>query len=325
MLCCGGNAVNAPIPIRSAIVTGGTGPIGIKLIELLVSRGIRVDAVLNPASSRNNRILESPLVRRISCGLEGLASWEPVDAHDALFHLGWIASENRAERNDADKQAVNIGYTLDAARLAVKAGCVVFVGAGSQAEYGFLPDGVARVDSPTNPVEAYGVAKFAAGRLSASVCGQAGIRHCWGRILSVYGEYDRPTTFIMYVINALLRGDAPRCSPCEQAWDYLYTGDCANALYHMALSGRDGVAYPLGSGTQRPLKEYVEEVRAIVNPRLEVLYGALPYPEGQVMRMAADTRALMENTAYRPAVTFADGIRGVLRWLSSYCRLLHDD
>jgi nucleoside-diphosphate-sugar epimerase len=310
--------VNAPLALRSAIVTGATGPIGLKLIELLTGKGIRVRAVLNPASSRNALAPASALVRAVPCGLRGLADLE-AEPCDAFFHLGWAGAENRAARNDASRQAANIGYTLDAAHLAARCGCKAFVGAGSQAEYGRLPDGeggVARTDSPTNPVEAYGVAKFAAGRLSAALCAQLGVRHCWGRILSVYGEHDRPITVIMQTLTSLLNGEAPELTtPCEQMRDFLYAGDCADALYRMALSGTDGTAYPLGGGTRRPLKDYLEEVRAIVNPAQAIHYGSQPYPEGQMMDMAADTGVLTRDTAWRPSVAFPEGIARLRDWL----------
>ena len=44
-------------------------------------------------------------------------------------------------------------------------------------------------------------------------------------------------------------------------WDYLYCEDAANALLLLARHGRDGGIYPIGSGTARPLREYIEIIR----------------------------------------------------------------
>lgn len=52
-------------------------------------------------------------------------------------------------------QIENIRYTIDAVRTAAAMGCRVFVGTGSQAEYGRV-DGVLRADTPTNPENGYG-------------------------------------------------------------------------------------------------------------------------------------------------------------------------
>ena len=300
--------MNAPITIKKAIITGASGPIGKKLLELLAKNGVEECIVANPASRRNMEIAALSSTHILYCGLEGLKDTTPEGQWDAFFHLGWAASENRGSRNDVLRQHQNITWTLDAVALAARAGCKVFVGAGSQAEYGHLPDGVARVDTPVAPVEAYGIAKYSAGRLSAMRCAELGIRHCWGRILSVYGEGDRDTTLIMYVIGCLKRGETPRLTACEQIWDYMYSGDCASALWHMALSGTHGKAYPLGSGKARPLKEYIEEIRLCINPQATIDYGAIPYPEGQVMHMEADMRPLEEDTKINSLNSFCKKI-----------------
>jgi len=307
--------MNSPTSIKSAIITGPTGPIGRKLISLLANQGVRLLLVSHAASGRNGALAARFGGNLLTCGLQGLGSIMPQERFDAFFHLGWLGAENRETRNDALKQGKNIRYTLDAVELAARSGCKVFVGAGSQAEYGLLPDdGIVRIDTPVAPVEAYGVAKYSAGRLSARLCGTLGIRHCWGRILSVYGEGDRETTLIMYAINCLLRGEKTKFTPCEQLWDYLYTGDCAKALWAMALAGTDGTAYPLGSGEQRPLKDYLEQIRQAVNPDATMGYGAHPYPQGQVMRMRADMGPLQEDTGFRPETDFQSGIQALLEW-----------
>lgn len=87
----------------------------------------------------------------------------PVQA-DAFFHLAW-AHTIGAGRNDMPAQIENIRYTIDAVRTAAAMGCRVFVGTGSQAEYGRV-DGVLRADTPTNPENGYGMAKLCAGQMS---------------------------------------------------------------------------------------------------------------------------------------------------------------
>lgn len=124
-----------------------------------------------------------------------------------------------------------------------------------------------------------------------------------------------PGKNIDYVCNRQFPagGDVPELTPCGQVWDYLYSGDCAEALWHAALSGLDGAIYPLGGGSPKGLREYIEIIRLLINPRAEVRYGALPYPEHQVMRMIADMEPLERDTGYRPATSFHDGILSILK------------
>lgn len=67
----------------------------------------------------------------------------------------------------------------------------------------------------------------------------------------------------------------------------------------MAEKGRDGGVYPLGCGQARPLKEYILAIREAVDENAEVAIGAVPYPSGQVMNLAADISALKKETAGR--------------------------
>ena len=126
----------------------------------------------------------------------------------------------------------------------------VFIGAGSQAEYG-----VQSVDLtpelPVKPESGYGIAKYATGKLSAMLCKSLGMRQNWVRNLSVYGPNDGENTLISYVIRELKAGRSPELTKCEQIWDYLYADDAGDAILAIAEKGVDGKAYPLGSGKGR--------------------------------------------------------------------------
>lgn len=127
-------------------------------------------------------------------------------AGGCLFHLAW-AHTIGAGRNDMPAQIENIRYTIDAVRTAAAMGCRVFIGTGSQAEYGRV-DGVLRADTPTNPENGYGMAKLCAGQMSRTEAAALGMDHVWARILSVYGPHDGPNTMISATIQNCWPGSA---------------------------------------------------------------------------------------------------------------------
>ena len=204
-----------------------------------------------------------------------------------------------ASRDDAEVQMRNIQYTLDACHLAKRCGCTVFVGAGSQAEYGVQSVNLTP-DLPVNPESGYGIAKYAAGKLSAMLCKSLGIRQNWVRILSVYGLNDGENTLISNVIRELKAGRSPELTKCEQMWDYLYADDAADAILAIAEKGLDGKAYPLGSGNGRRLSEYVEDIKSAINPTIEVQYGAKDYYPHQPMHLVADINELATDVGWKP-------------------------
>ena len=141
-----------------------------------------------------------------------------------------------------------------------------------------------------------------------------GMDHVWARILSVYGPHDGPNTMISATIQKLLAGQCPDLTAGEQKWDYLYSADAADALYRMACHGRSGAVYPVGSGTARPLREYIETLRDAIDLALPLGLGKIPYGPQQVMFLQADITQLAADTGFAPRTAFADGIRATIAW-----------
>ena len=112
----------------------------------------------------------------------------------------------------------------------------------------------------------------------------------------------------------MLNGEAPEYTAAEQMWDYLYSGDAAQAFYLAAEKGRDGAVYCLGSGQARPLREYIEIMRDEIDPKLTLKFGERPYADTQVMYLCADISALQKDTGFVPRVGFKEGIRETVQW-----------
>lgn len=301
--------------IRTAVVTGPTGAIGHALCEKLLAEGCTVYAVSHPGGRRTDTLPRDGRLHLVLCDAadySALADRIPEKA-DAFFHLAW-AHTTGAGRNDLPAQIENIAHTVAAVRAAAQLQCTVFVGAGSQAEYGRV-EGLLRPDTPPHPENGYGMAKLCAGQMSRLECERLGLDHVWPRVLSVYGPYDGPNSMIPSVIRTLLAGGCPALTEGVQRWDYLYAGDAAEAFWRMAVAGKNGAVYPLGSGIARPLCDYLETLRDAIDPGLVLGLGQLPYGPRQVMHLQADLSALRQDTGFVPQTTFADGIRKTIEWI----------
>ena len=191
----------------------------------------------------------------------------------------------------------------------------MFLGAGSQAEFGRVPDGV-KLSSAVyaNPETGYGIAKLSAGQMSRALSRDYGIRHVWTRILSVYGPGDKDRTMVMSGICSMLRGEMPKYTKGEQIWDYLYCDDAAMAFYLAAEKGKDGAVYTVGSGQERRLREYIQDIGDVICPGRDIIFGEVPYYDKQVMYLCADIRELQEDTGFAPSVPFSEGIRRTVEW-----------
>lgn len=305
--------------MKKAIVTGATGAVGTALVNKLISENVEV-LVLVRREGRVDKIPKSPLVKIAYCSLDEIADFQNTDneKYDAFFHLAWAGTYGK-DRNDMLLQTNNIKNELDAVNLAHRFGCEVFVGAGSQAENGRLPN-AARVapDSPTNPESGYGIAKLASGKMSRILCNQLGIRHNWCRILSAYGPGDGAHTMVMSTIIKFLNGEDCDFTMGEQQWDFCYNGDIANAFYLVAERGKPDAIYTVGSGQTKSLKEYITTIRDITAPKAKCNFGAVDYFPNQVMYLCADITDLQRDTGFEPVVDFETGIKKTVQWYSEY-------
>ncbi len=300
--------------IRSAIITGPTGAIGTALCGVLLENEVEVYAVCRPDSTRTDGLPAHERLHLVRCdasALDTLPELVPGPV-DAFFHFAWAHTIGTG-RNDMPAQIRNIQYTIDAVHAAERLGCRVFLGAGSQAEYG-RAEGKLTPRTPAFPENGYGMAKLCAGQMSRVECAKRGIDHIWLRVLSIYGPRDGKSTMISSVIRALLAGEKPSLTAGEQLWDYLYSEDVARAFFLAAEHGVSGSVYPVGSGCVRPLREYVEILRDCIDPALPLGFGEIPYAPLQVMHLEADISALSRDTGFTPKIAFEEGIARTVAW-----------
>ncbi len=300
--------------MKRIVITGPTGAIGHALIERLLADGCEIYAICRPGSIRIKSLPRNNMLHIIEIDLSELgkaALMLPPDC-EVLYHFGWVGTFGDV-RNNMSLQVKNIQYTLDAVKLAKDCGCSVFIGAGSQAEYGRI-EGKLHPDTPAFPENGYGMAKLCAGQMSRVEARKLGIKHIWTRILSVYGPYDGENTMVMSTISKLIKGEKPSFTKGEQQWDYLYSKDAAGIMQTLAEKGIDGKIYCLGSGKTQPLKKYIEVIRDNVNPQLSLGLGDISYSEKQVMYLCADTTNIITDLHYEYKYTFLEGICETIAW-----------
>lgn len=303
--------------MQTAVVTGATGMIASALIRTLVSKGVFVYALCKPGEPKTDDFFKSDKVTAIDADISELSSVASVidKKCDVFYHFAWLGTFGGI-RDDVYLQNDNIKFTLDAVKLAHSLSCECFIGAGSQAEYGPVKEKLTD-STPTAPVTGYGIAKLAAGNLSRIYAQSLNMRHIWARILSVYGQKGNPNAIIQSTIAKIHKGEPCSFTPCEQDWDFLHCDDAALAFYLMGEKGKDGAVYPLGTGKTRKLKDYITELRDIVNPEAHIGIGELPYPKNQVMYLCADTSKLEKDTGFHPQVSFSEGVRRTYEWLKA--------
>lgn len=299
--------------MKKVIITGATSFIGIALIELLLSKGHEVVAIIRPNSSRKTLLMKKfQEVIFVECELKDLNRVIlPQKKYDILFHIGWT-SDFANSRFNLEGQMLNVRYCEYVVELAARYECYAFLGVGSQAECGVVERSINSL-TKDNPMTAYAEAKCIAYDKTKELCREYAINQYWPRLLSAYGPYDRNSTLIMSCILACMEKRELELTPAEQIWDYIYVKDVARALLAIVENGIPEKKYSIASGVGKPLKEYIIKIGEIMKyPNLVQGIGKKEYSQNQVMYLVGDVRELIKDTEIQIESGFEEGIRQII-------------
>jgi len=300
-------------------VTGATGFLGSHLVHELVERGHDVAILLRSTTDAWRLTAVMSRVTPITGALDDIDGFRGVVADfapAALIHMAWRGVGNDDRNNPS--QARNIVDTVELLKLCSDIGIKVFVGAGSQAEYGPYERAIREDDFP-RPTTLYGKAKLAAGTMAAQMAEELHLRFVWLRVFSAYGAKDHSRWLIPSLIKTLKAGKRMPLTRCEQLWSFVHARDVA-AAFRVALENEHAVGnYNLGSPEATPLNEVVTLVRDLVNPAAELGFGDIPYRQDQVMILQPDIRRMLA-LGWKPSVALPVGLRETVQWYVNAAR-----
>ncbi len=285
---------------------------GAYTLRALLRRGAEVTLLLRDGSDtwRIDEVLRPEMVVRGDLRQEIGAIRERKP--EVVIHSAWSGVGNKL-RNYSLQIDENLMPTIQFFRVCAEAGCQHFIGVGSQAEYGPLNRKISENDMP-HPTTLYGATKLATCILLEQMAAQAGIRCAWMRIFSTYGPMEDSGWLIPYLVRSLLKGERPSLTACEQKWDYLYGADVGEAIAAVACEPQAKGVFNLGSGQVYTLRRIVETIRDMIDPRLPLGIGEVPYRPDQVMHLEADISRLQHATGWTPATSIEVGLRECVRW-----------
>lgn len=301
-----------------AVVTGATSMIGFAAVEQLVKNNVKVYAVVREKSPNLSRLNQFKDINIVECSLDSLAGLtEKIkEKCNVFYHFAWAHTGAKRDEN-LKFQTENINFTIDAVNVAAALGCTKFIGAGSQAEYGVVNKPSINEETPVNPCTPYGICKYAACRLAFEQCKRNGIEYVWTRIFSVYGAYNKRSAMVTTCIEKMLKSEETNFTKGEQMWDYMYSKDIGRAFYLLGLYGKNGSVYNIGSGSARPLYEYINLISKYTENTAKINLGAIPYKENAVMNLCADISKLTTDTGFRPMYNFEQGIKENIEFIKN--------
>lgn len=301
--------------MNKAIVTGASGFIGKQLINELLSRNVKIVAL---DIRFDDVLLQNKDITCINC-----KDKNPFDLQneladlkaDTFFHLAW-AGTSGALRADYTVQLNNVKLACDYVSVSSKIGCKRFVYASSINEmetYEYLQS------DDINPSGGYiyGTGKLAAHLMCEVVAKQNGIDFIPVIITNIYGAGEKSARLINTSIRQLLNKEHCSFTEGKQTYDFIYITDAITSIVEVADKGKAFNRYYIGSGNPKPLREFLQEMKDVVDSSAELGLGDLPFNGIDISYKQFKLKKVEEDTGYKNKISFKDGIKMTMDFIKS--------
>lgn len=325
------------------LLTGGTGFLGRKTVDLLVANGHEVRLLVRPTASRdrfpdNVSFVEGDITDRASLG-RAMAADPPVDA---VVHAAALV-KILAPREDFDR--INVGGLENVLEAAAEAGVgkIVYVSsfmALGPTEHG--PDGqldeTASVDDRTW-INDYERTKTLSDRLARrAIDDGAPLCVVYPGVIYGPGELTEGNIIVNLVLD-IVRGKLPGwIGTADRRWNYVFVDDVAAGIVSVLESAAAGARYVLGGDnvTHRDFYGAIGAATGVRPPRIRIpspvasavgaamkgwakLTGGVPKLTPDLVEVNRHDWALSSARAERELGytwrTFDQGIRETVDWL----------
>ena len=262
-------------------ITGATGLVGAAVCREAIRNGHEILALRRPTSVSPFSITEE---KHITWTLDDDSLKEIVSDYkpDVLAHFAW-GGVNAERRNDECAQDANFVFSK---RLFELYPYKQIISMGSQAEYGYYESRVSEDDS-LNPQNSYGETKIKTCLWLQEYCQEKGIEWQWLRIFTIFGEGLR-VGVIPFAIKKCLSGEQTlETTKGEQVYSFLYAPDFAKALMNVfGAKGKSGIYNVSQPRNEHTIKDVLLRIKKLTHSDIDILFGAIPYRDRQVMLMS---------------------------------------
>jgi GDP-4-dehydro-6-deoxy-D-mannose reductase len=297
-----------------ALVTGATGFVGGHLVEHLCASGDQVVGLSARGAWPADLAHLGRLARLERLDLADVAEGDLADlirrkAPEAIYHLAAQANPQQSVADPRGTWAVNLGGALNLLEAARASGLrprVVLVGSG--VSYGnpapeHLPVSEACPLRPNNP--------YAASKAAADLLGiQHHLGHGTDVVIARPFNHAGPRQSDSYVLSSLARqvaeveaGLRPAVEHGNLAVvrDFTDVRDIVRAYRLLALEGRPGEVYNVGTGRDVPLSAMLDALRSLARSPVEARVDPARFRPVDQPLLLADASKLRAETGWEPA------------------------
>jgi len=174
----------------NVFVTGGTGLLGIHLINRLLAEGFKVYSLVRP-DSNTGPIEKRGGIEFIVGDILNLSGVPKLDGIGVFIHTAARTDFPRERQIISENYRINVSGTANVLELACRSGAGQFIYVSSCSVMGDCYDGERDESFPPNPDSIYGKSKYEAEKIVCKYHQEGRIRTSILRPGLMYGPYDR--------------------------------------------------------------------------------------------------------------------------------------
>lgn len=307
------------------LVTGGCGFIGSNFVRYVLRHDLEItilnlDALtyagnlanlVDVANSPRYCFLHADITNRdeVSKALKGV---------DGVINFAAESHVDRSIHDTTPFVRTNILGTqvlLDAAR---EAGVKRYIQISTDEVYGSLgASGAFTEETPLAPNSPYAASKASADLLVRSYVHTFNMPAVITRCSNNYGPYQFPEKLIPLFISNLLRDEpVPVYGDGLNVRDWIHVRDHCSAIYQVWLKGKTGEVYNIGGRCERTNLDLTHTLLEAVG-KGKALIRYVPDRPGHDRRYAIDCSKIERDLGWKPAISFADGLKETVKWYRS--------
>lgn len=300
---------------RIAVVTGAAGFIGSHMVDLLLDRGFKVNAIDNLTGGREANLAHCRSNPNLVFVKKDVRNIQPDDTlfknAEYVFHFAGIGDIVPSIEHPTEYLSTNIMGTVKTLEAARYAGVKKYIYAASSSCYGLATELPTTENAPIDTRYPYALSKY---------LGEKAVLH-WNqvyqlptisiRMFNVYGPRSRTSgaygaVFGVFLAQILAKKPFTVVGDGTQTRDFIFVTDVAKSYLMAAESDHKGEIYNLGAGNPQSVNRLVELLGG-----KEIIH--VPKRPGEPDCTWADISKIKTHLGWHPEVTFEEGVSIMLK------------
>jgi len=229
-----------------------------------------------------------------------------------VINLGWHGTSGDL-RGNYNTQIENVKSACEFFELCSANGCNRFINAGSIMEYEILP-ALFESEKHLGINSLYSIGKLSADLMLQAIACNTGVIYNNIIISNIYGPGEKSKRFLNTIMRKMMADEHLPLTEGKQEYDFIFIEDAVRAIECVMINGKPFESYYVGTGEGRKLREYIEEMKDVLESDSVLGFGEVPYTDNGEFLRKIDKQKL-SDIGFEAKVSFADGVRMTKNWI----------